>query len=414
MKYQIQNYDAVSRLPRIKTLRRQLQALNFLAILTRNQDVKSIVRASKAELDAIVYTIDRFYELLGDRNWIFCDSFNLDVMKEVINTNSADEAEARLISYFTEPEHLSFMVSRLNRFPDMRPRIPLLRRAEADYLEGRYYSSVLVVISVMDGFVNDAFKEERRGLHTRMPEELHLKDRVSTIWQGLPNVQKTFTRPVHKRTDDPLYDVCRHAIIHGMATNYDNPIIATKTWCLLFAVGDWAEALITREKKAHEDHARDEKQHSLPDMLIHASQIEENRRRLDKWSKHQINLESPDSYDKDCLDSCISFFNSWQQENYGKLAAFFPSYTNKAQGKLAGEARLLYSVHKITGYEIKSLERTAAAVAIATVAVTGPDRSWTCSIRFVRQMDNQPVADWEPGSWKVMLYASAPFVDIEQ
>jgi hypothetical protein len=48
----------------------------------------------------------------------------------------------------------------------------------------------------MGGFANDAFKAERKGLHARGAEELRSEDRVATVWDGLPSVQKTFTRSV--------------------------------------------------------------------------------------------------------------------------------------------------------------------------------------------------------------------------
>ena len=63
----------------------------------------------------------------------------------------------------------------------------------------RYYSVTLVLISVIDGFVNDIDKARRRGLHTRTPEEMHTEDCVATMWPGLPEVQKRFVRSFNAR-----------------------------------------------------------------------------------------------------------------------------------------------------------------------------------------------------------------------
>ncbi len=122
-----------------------------------------------------------------------------------------EEAEREFIEYLKEKDALHWMIIRLNRFPDMQPRIPLLEKEEKDYLAGCYYSSVLVTVSVMDGFVNDAFKAERKGLHAREAEELHSEDCVATVWDGLPSVQKTFTKRVFARRDQPVYEVHRTA-----------------------------------------------------------------------------------------------------------------------------------------------------------------------------------------------------------
>lgn len=74
-----------------------------------------------------------------------------------------------------------------------------MRKAAEDYFKGRYYSVVLVLIAVMDGFVNDSDKSIRRGLHTRDPEEMHTEDCVATMWNGLPAVQAAFTKSFHAR-----------------------------------------------------------------------------------------------------------------------------------------------------------------------------------------------------------------------
>lgn len=103
------------------------------------------------------------------------------------------------------------MNTRMNRFPDMRPRIPLLEKAEQDHLQGRYYSSVLVTATVMDGFVDDTFwSEGRRSLHARESEELPAGDCVATAWDGLPSVQKVFMKSICARMDEPVCEVYRN------------------------------------------------------------------------------------------------------------------------------------------------------------------------------------------------------------
>lgn len=39
------------------------------------------------------------------------------------------------------------------------------------------------------------------------------------------------------------YSVFRHGIMHGMVTNFDNEVVASKAWCMLFAVCDWVDAI---------------------------------------------------------------------------------------------------------------------------------------------------------------------------
>ena len=128
--------------------------------------------------------------------------------------------------------------------------------------------------------MNDANKASRTGLHALKPEELASEDCVATVFAGLPSVQRIFTKTARKRIDTPLYEVQRHALMHGMATDFDNDIIASKAWCMLFAIADW--------KKSKEKVATSEKdESSLIDAIRKAKSIHDETRKnlalLDKW-----------------------------------------------------------------------------------------------------------------------------------
>ena len=84
------------------------------------------------------------------------------------------------------------MITRMNRFPDMRPRIPLLEKAEQDYLQGRYYSSILVTATVMDEFVDDP--SGPTGGRASMRGSLK-----SSMWETVSRPYGTVSRPFRKR-----------------------------------------------------------------------------------------------------------------------------------------------------------------------------------------------------------------------
>ena len=107
--------------------------------------------------------------------------------------------------------------------PDLKPRLELLKRALADYQNDRFYASVLVVVTVMDGFVNDVDKKTRRGLHARSQEELQAWDSVVGHHYGLTHVMREFQRPVKALRDTPVFELHRHGIVHGMG-------LATTMW----------------------------------------------------------------------------------------------------------------------------------------------------------------------------------------
>ena len=405
-------HESIGNLPTVKKLRREASVFGALGWLLRNEDARRTARGITEELDGLVSLVDDFYRLLGDRNWVFSDVLNLDRMRKVVAQPTPEEAERELIEYLKEKDALHWMITRLNRFPDMRPRIPLLEKAERDYLEGRYYSSVLVTVSMMDGFVNDAFKSERKGLHAREAEDLHSNDCVATVWDGLPSVQKSFTRSISAREDKPVYEVYRNGIMHGMITDYDNDVVASKAWCMLFAVGDWVDS-VTREQKEDEGNRQ-----SLGETLRYLSEIRErnaeNDIKLNAWKKHQVNLEHPISPDDEVLRSCNDFLATWKAKNYGALGSFFPNTVGMTPGKLAGQARELYSPHPIEEYEIEEIDRPAAAIALARINLRFQNKTWTALIRLCRFNGADPAAEWEPGAWKVNGYGVDPFIDIRE
>lgn len=214
---------------------------------------------------------------------------------------------------------------------------------------------------------------------------------------------------MHKRIDDPITDVYRHALMHGTATDFDNDVIASKAWCMLFAVGDWAEA------KAKTQSEPDQSM-TLAEGLCRLAELKrkgaEDHKKLDEWNDHAVDLLNPKDADGEFIRDCTDFFEAWVSKNYGRLSSFFPNYTNQTLGALAGEARRYYSPHPINGYIIEEADRPAPAIAQARIRISSDRGDWVISLRFVRLDGTSPVAEWEPGEWKLVEYTTAPFRDM--
>ena len=101
-------------------------------------------------------------------------------------------------------------------------------------------------------------------------------------------------------------------------------------------------------------------------------------------------------------------------KNYGALGSFFPNIVGMTSGKLAGQARELYSSHPIEEYEIEEIDRPAAAIALARINLRFQNKTWTALIRLCRFNEADPAAEWEPGAWKVNGYGVDPFIDIRE
>ena len=175
------------------------------------------------------------------------ESLNLERIRTLLDDHeSAEDAESALLVLYKDRDTLHWMIKGLNGLPAMRPRLHLIERAERDYRKGRYYSTVLVLIAVMDGFVNDFEPDVRRGMHARNPAELDAWNSVVGHHKGLTNVLPVFQRSFKALHEDEVFEVYRHGIVHGTVVNFDNAVVATKAWNYLFAVADWARAEIKR------------------------------------------------------------------------------------------------------------------------------------------------------------------------
>lgn len=295
--------SAVEGLPIVRELRRSLDAYGLLASLTLWPAIEEDVGEIENQLDELVNLVTGFYTLLGDRHWVFSDYINTEKTKEIVSSESPEEAEGILVDWLKEEGVLAGILMRLNRFQDLRPRMELLKSAGQDYIEGRYYSTVLVLISVMDGFVNDVDKQHRKGLHSRTPEDLNTEDTIATISVGLPSAQKIFTESVKTRNDDELLDLKRHGIMHGMETNFNNVIIASKAWCMLFGICDWAASIIDVKESNNSDKEAPSLIETFDELDQHNKKQDRFNEKIDAWKLHMVDIYNPSDADRAIIDS---------------------------------------------------------------------------------------------------------------
>jgi hypothetical protein len=227
-------YGSANDLPSVVDLKQQLAGMKALTrFVARGHRAR--VREVEAQLDRLTKGVDDFYTLLGPRNWVYHESLPFEEVLALV-ARPADAAEQELLEVYADAETLRFMVGRLWRFEAMRSRLSLLDRAREDHAAGRYYAVVLVLLAVMDGFVNDVDVQRRRGLHARAADELAAWDSVVGHHLGLTSAHHTFTRSFFKTSDKPVHELYRNGIVHGTLTKFDNAIVASKAWNRLFAV----------------------------------------------------------------------------------------------------------------------------------------------------------------------------------
>ncbi len=390
-------YGSAEDLPSVVELRNQLRGLKALTRVIGRGTRHSILR-TEHQLNKLVREIDAFYALLGPRNWIYHELLSTDAIAALL-AKPADEAERALINHYKEPDRLSFMIQVLRRRPAMGSRFPLIERALHDYVEERYYGTTLLLIAAMDGFVNDLDTAQRRGLHTRDEAELSAWDSVVGHHLGLTHAHRTFTRSFRRLSNEPVHELYRNGIVHGMLTNFDNDVVATKAWNRLFAVNDWAASL---EKQSTPKEPRP----TWSDIFSKLRQNTANRRALEAWRPRLLTPANPEFEDEPVYRLTFEFLTHWRSRNYGKMAAALASLTQaRSHGATAGRIRDEYGLFVLEGFDITHLDFAAAAVCNARVQLTLRGDSKPGQLRWIREDDTGDVVmPNQAGAWRLMSW----------
>ncbi|MDR3070223.1 MAG: hypothetical protein LBU38_04355, partial [Propionibacteriaceae bacterium] len=350
-------YGSARDLPSVQEMEQQLAAFKLLGILLPKEQ-RNQVKELEREHRRITGLVDAFYDLLGTRNWVFTGDLNLPAIKHIVDADDADTAETRLISYYKEDGRIAFPLRRLHRFDAMRPRIGLLQKALTDYEAGRYYSTVLVVLSVMDGFVNDLDTAARQGLHARPVEDMVAWDSVAGHHLGLSHAHQSFLKGFYKTDTNEVTDLFRNGIMHGTLLNFDNEIVATKAWNRLFAVADWADS---RERQAKPV----EPTPTLRESLRQWKNVQDQKARIEEWQPHEYEPDPAAEEQPEVAQTCSDFLAKWKKRQGAPVGAHFMELgsTRSSVGKLALLAKDLYEALELSEWAVLRIRHVAAAVA---------------------------------------------------
>ncbi len=401
-------YGSASDLPSVKEMEKQITAFKLLGFLL-SKEQRTELKGLQREHRRIVSIVDRFYDHLGERNWVFTGDLNLTAMEEVANAKDSETAELRLIAYYNSENRIEFPLGRLHRFDAMRPRIPLLRKALVDYHEGRHYSTVLVLLSVMDGFVNDFDTSIRQGLHARSEEDMVAWDSVAGHHLGLSHAHGSFLKGFYKTDTTEIIDLYRNGIMHGMLVNFDNKTIATKAWNRLFAVADWADSRELRAKPI-------ESTPTLRESLGRWKEIQGQKAKLDGWQPYEYEPSLSPGDPSGVPLICADFLEKWEKRQWALVGAHFMQFGSikSSVGQLAVEAKDLYKSLDLTYWKLLRIRHTAAAVAHADVELLVNGKTYLTDLRWIHvDSSGTAASDWEEGQWVLSMYGPSHFLKPE-
>ena len=225
-------------------------------------------------------------------------------------------------------------------------------------------------------------------------------DSVVGHHMGLSRSHRTFTKSFSKTSDEEVHELYRNGIVHGMLTNYDNVIVATKAWNRLFAVADWAKA---REEQAKEP----EPEPTWGELFQGIRRNKENREALEAFEARTL-MEGDSGLEENLVYQRASrYLESWKAKNYGAMGEMLASISRRdaSAGAVAGQVRELYSLVELDEFRIRGLDHRAAAACEVDVVLTCEGEPKPGRMRWIREKaDGDPALPTDDGEWRLVSY----------
>ncbi|MBI5949695.1 MAG: hypothetical protein HY875_16275 [Chloroflexi bacterium] len=400
-------YGSAADLPSYRELAQQIQGLKLLTRLFARRQRREILEVER-QMKRLTRVVDDFYERLGPRNWIFHDMLSVDRVEQLLaETPDAETAEGRLIEMYRDPETMRWWTMRLRSYQGLRERLHQIERAHEHYDAEQYDSCVLHLVAVMDGFVNDFEPGERKGLHSREPDEMAAWDSVVGHHMGLTHAMATFTKTIKKRIDDEVFDLYRHGIMHGSVVRFDNVIVATKAWNMLFAVADWATATTRAAEPTKPEPARGE---IWATLKRHAAYKQYQR----DFAATTLEASEPGFATDEMVVLASEFLRAWEHGRWGIVARFTPPILRgaKSDGEAARSAKETFEGHRLTDWAIISVTCDQASTVEIKIQARLNSRLTDLRFRMVFWAHDGTVGipRQEEGNWSLAVWAPRTFV----
>lgn len=366
---------------------------------------------------------DEFNERFSELGWVAYETMNLEVMKEAINKHDTVDIKAaeQFLTDSYDAECLKWGLLRFQGNKEFRRRMRLFELAKEDYLAERYHACIPLLLSLLDGIVNDISKHV--GFFADSAD-MTVWDSMAAHETGLQVVASLFTKSRSKTNEEALTIPYRHGILHGRELAFDNKLVAAKVWAALFATKDWADARIS------EKNSEPEVKKSWRKVLKSFSNTQRQKKLIENWEPRssenitylpfvgkaeELPLNTPER-------TVAEFIENWIARRYGLLSESLVYFVDKPKGRKAGLAKEDFGNHIPLSYRLISIEDKAAAITLVTVELEFEDNNQRFSKIvnvFTNYLDSEnhiQVRTEGDGQWKIIqnsfsniLYASSLF-----
>lgn len=281
------------------------------------------------QVDEMTAIPDKFNSMFSDKGWVLFGSMELEAAQqaiEIAENEGIEEADEFLVQHFS-PDWVESHLNLLKHIEGFRERFDLAELALQDYRASRYYASILVTLSLIDGWVGhmNIVDFHRRGFFSE-ESQLVAWDSIAAHPKGLVRLQRVFGKPRMKTRTEEIRIPFRHGIVHGMDLGYNNRHVAAKCWAALFAVRDWVIKAAQGELSPPE--LEPEVQKTLWESIEGFRRVRAETEQLRRWRPRRVVLgesvpptgQAQDYPPNTPEQKIVEFLNYWLGGNYGYMA----------------------------------------------------------------------------------------------
>lgn len=371
---------------------------------------EALDRIPKIRSQAEVFEVpDKFNERFAEFGWIAYESMSLEAMKGAISkydTEGIDSAEQFLTDSYNA-DCLKWGILRFQGNKEFRRRIRLIELAKEDYLAERYHACIPLLLSLLDGIVNDISKHV--GFFADSID-MTVWDSMAAHESGLQVVASLFTKSRNKTNEEALTIPYRHGILHGRELAFDNKLVAAKVWAALFATKDWADALISEKNSGTQE------KKSWNEILKSFAETQRQNKLIESWKPRSNSNISYLPYSGKAKElpsntperTVAEFIENWIARRYGLLSESIVYFVDKPKGKKAGLAKEEFGRYVPISYELISIEDKAPAITLVKVILEFEVndkkifKTVNVSANYLDSEGNTLVSTETGGRWKIM------------
>jgi hypothetical protein len=346
---------------------------------------------------------DKFNDYFSDLGWIAYDHMSVLDMKEAVDLvemGNLEAAENLLINY--TDRILELFIARLEFQDVFKKRYFFIWNAKIDYLKGRYYACIPIILMVIDGVVSDIGE---KGFFAD-GVDLEAWDSMAGHSTGLMKLKEIFYKKRKKTRTETITIPFRNGILHGRDLGYANKTVAAKSWAALFAVGEFIRSKQTEYKSKGDNQAK----------TMDEDEFYRIMNLVNKWEPRNLIVNedfkefgTPDDYVNGTPERVmVEFLHFWIEGHNLEMSnrgSYFPSKGKTRREKIE-DLRLYLDYKKLDHFRLLIIKDTSPSATDIDVQLEfGDANSNITKFTLLFEDDNGRglVRGEKGGSWKVAI-----------